>query len=233
MRDRIIFEIKRLAAETGKPPGVALFARETGITQKEWYGVIWPRWSDALAEAGLGSNTLQGRFDSNAVLRRLAEVSRERGCVPTTPEMKIIRRSDPSFPNPKTIAAHFGNREQVIEAVRHFCRDHQGFECVLAALPAPSAIKPVSPPPAAEGWVYLLKSGSHFKIGRSDQLERRVKEISIALPERVVLVHAIRTDDPVGIEAYWHKRFANRRANGEWFRLDLQDVAAFKRRSFQ
>jgi len=82
------------------------------------------------------------------------------------------------------------------------------------------------------GYVYLLKSGKCYKIGRSNAPGRREYELSIQLPERVVMVHTIKTDDPVGIELYWHQRFAERWKNGEWFELRREDVSTFRRRKF-
>ena len=82
------------------------------------------------------------------------------------------------------------------------------------------------------GFVYLLKAGVYFKIGRSSSFERRSRELAIQLPERAERVHVIRTDDPIGIELYWHRRFESKRKNGEWFELSSQDVKAFKRRRF-
>jgi FAD/FMN-containing dehydrogenase len=144
------------------------------------------------------------------------------------------RRIDPDFPSEKTVWGHF-RRAEMLERLRKWISDKDDFADLAAMLPTKEIMPEPSKRVAAsqEGLVYLLRSGAHFKIGRSDELERRVKEITVAIPEAVTLVHAIRTDDPAGIEAYWHRRFADRRANGEWFKLTPGDITAFKRRKFQ
>ena len=81
-------------------------------------------------------------------------------------------------------------------------------------------------------YVYLMKSGRFYKIGRSNSVERRNYDLGIKLPEDLSIVHKIKTDDPIGIEAYWHKRFEEKRKKGEWFDLSSDDVKAFKRRKF-
>lgn len=80
------------------------------------------------------------------------------------------------------------------------------------------------------GDVYLMKSGKHYKVGRSNSAGRRAYELAIQLPERLEMVHVIRTDDTIGIERYWHRRFAAKHLNGEWYALSKADVAAFTRR---
>jgi hypothetical protein len=97
-----------------------------------------------------------------------------------------------------------------------------------------SSVAPTFSKSKKDEWVYLLKGvQGYYKIGRGAELERRVKQESVAMPEKLVLEQSIRTDDPVGIEGYWHRRFADRRANGEWFKLSREDIRAFKRRTFQ
>ena len=71
-----------------------------------------------------------------------------------------------------------------------------------------------------------------FRLKNTGEAAVRSPVVAIQLPEKVAMVHIIRTDDPAGIETYWHTRFADRRKNGEWFELNATDIAAFKRRKF-
>ncbi|MFV1492354.1 GIY-YIG nuclease family protein [Phaeobacter sp. JH18-32] len=237
MRERILSEIKRLAAENGgKTPGKIYFQQETGISDSDWYGKLWVRWNDVVADAGLTPNDMQERLSGDLVLDKYAEVCRHYGKPPSSAELRFYARNTPNFISHNTFAKHFGNKDGVIAALRDRAIE-RGENDLVAILPKEKASQTSEASSEIsncfEGWVYLLQSGQHFKIGRSDELEKRVKQISIALPEKVELVHAIKTDDPPGIEGYWHRRFAAQRANGEWFKLSHADVRAFKRRKFQ
>ena len=79
------------------------------------------------------------------------------------------------------------------------------------------------------GFVYLMKSGRHYKIGRTNSLGRRQWELGIKISIPPKTIHSIETDDPVGVEGYWHRRFEGKRGEGEWSDLTPVDVAAFKR----
>jgi hypothetical protein len=233
MRDQILREIKRLAeANGGQAPGVRAFETATGITEGTWRGVHWARWSDALTEAGYSGNAFQGKSDADYILTSFIEAARHFKRLPTVMELRMFKRGREGFPNEKTIYSYFGSRDALISNLRTWLEGKNGYDDIAEMVGSETEPNDASPR-RDEGLVYLIKSGAHYKIGRSDELERRVKEIRIALPETATLVHSIRTDDPAGIEAYWHRRFADKRANGEWFKLTAADVAAFKRRKYQ
>lgn len=234
MRDFIVSEIKRLAAQSGAPPGQIAFANLTGIVQSKWRGIYWARWGDALAEAGFAPNKWNQRKDSRQILERVATLCRDIGRLPTRAEIMLQRQADAEFPAQKTVARHYRTNADLTSALHELAAEGGEWSDLTHLLPEPSFVEQgASHAKQAEGLVYLLKSGKHYKIGRSDDIERRFREVTIALPESVTLVHTIRTDDPSGIEAYWHRRFADKRANGEWFALTGDDVRAFRKRTFQ
>ena len=237
MRAHILREICRLAASNGDhPPGQKLFARETGIAEHQWRGKFWARWGDALIEAGFKPNLWNERLDSEGVLTAIILACRHYKRLPTYDEIKIYRRQEPSVPSAQALRRHFGKRSVLIAALRERAANDDACADIVSMLPSEPQTKQDAAPSRAklpEGFVYLIKSGAFYKIGRSDDIERRVKEIRTALPDKAALVHSIRTDDPAGIEAYWHQRFNDKRANGEWFKLTSLDISAFKKRKFQ
>lgn len=236
-REFILDEIKRYAEENG---GAALgrrrFEAATGIKEADWLGRYWVRWGDALQEAGFAANTLQGKVhDDNELARQFALLTAELSRFPTDAEIQMRHRADPSFPSHGVFAARLGRRAERAACLDAYVNDHPEFEGLrplyAAFMPHEERSAAQSPSTAlATGFVYLVRSGKHHKIGRSNNLGRRSYEIALQLPERLHLVHAVETDDPPGIERYWHERFSSKRANGEWFLLLAEDVAAFKAR---
>jgi hypothetical protein len=95
--------------------------------------------------------------------------------------------------------------------------------CTWVSCPHPS--ESGSNPPL--GIVYLLRSGRHYKIGKTKDFKSRLDQIKLQLPLKIEVIHQIQTDDPDGIEKYWHRRFEDRRLNGEWFGLSAADVEVF------
>ncbi len=229
----IVAEIRRLHSELGVSPGLARFSAETGLPQTRFIGVYWARWSDALKEAGLPTNELQGKFDSEELLHGLAKFIQKTNRYPSNRDLRLAKRQGEAVANEKVYSDHFGGADGIKNALRDFCNANEGFEDVLALIPEVRTKTAVPTDTTSDGHVYLLKSGAHFKIGRTNNLERRFREISTTLPEATEIVHSIATDDPAGIEAYWHNRFADRRVRGEWFKLERDDVRAFRRRKFQ
>lgn len=81
------------------------------------------------------------------------------------------------------------------------------------------------------GYVYILNAGPYYKIGASQDVTRRIKQLSTVPPFDLELIHTIQTDDMYGLEETLHEQFAGKRKNGEWFELTDQDVEIIKQRS--
>ncbi len=75
------------------------------------------------------------------------------------------------------------------------------------------------------GHVYLIGvlEGCH-KIGKSNNVNRRIPEFGAKLPVVLRVVHAIPTADMVWLESYLHMAFRHRRVRGEWFRLSEEEI---------
>ena len=232
-RDEIIAEIKRTARENGgKPLGLARFEQETAIKPYDW-GKYWPRFGDAQKEAGFQANQMQGAHPNEFLIGKLVALARKLGKFPTSREIESERHLDPDLPTKKTFQ-RLDTKGQLAQLVSTYCETHDGFEDVARLCSGvfrkdDQGMRVSGVADTSVGDVYLFKSGKYYKIGRSSDLVRRGTEIRIQLPEKMTLVHSIKTDDPPGVEAYWHQRFASKRMNGEWFDLDPGDIKAFKR----
>jgi hypothetical protein len=236
-KEHILSEIRRTSAQNGGIPlGRRRFEKETGIRGSDWLGTYWARWGDALKEAGFGANEFQAAYSKEFLIEAFIGLIRELGRVPVEAELRMKAHKEKSFPGHSALG-RLGSKSQRLQVIVAYCQSRQEYQDVIQIIGSVpiehNDKKPIrSEPITAFGSVYLLKSGRYYKLGRSNAFGRREAEIALQLPQKADTVHVIKTDDPIGIEAYWHKRFETKRKNGEWFELDQNDITAFKRRKF-
>jgi hypothetical protein len=232
-KQEILDQIKKTALENGgQPLGQNKFKQLTSINEYEWQH-HWARWGDALTEAGFSPNQFRKEYREDFVLEKLIEFMREIGRFPVSRELRLKTRNDSSYPS-SSVFRRLGNKEEIGQKLIAYCSGKDGYADIVALCEpicktADSVRSQDKPTEENIGFVYLLKSGKFYKIGRSNSLGRREYEIGIQLPEPTNLIHQIKTDDPVGVEKYWHQRFAEKRKEGEWFNLNPEDVKTFKR----
>ena len=233
-REHILREIIKIAESNGGvAPGKGSFAKITGINESRWSGKFWARWSDAVQEAGYAPNKsgMDLKLDNDGILLSLAKLTSELGRFPSVAEMKMKRRSDDSFPHPTTIQSHFGLKNELMGALQVFCDQNVEFNDIGKSLSRDNSVSGLDHEPSdGSGWVYLFGYGrGRYKIGLARSVERRFVTLDGHSPDEMEIIWKIRTDDPSGVENYWHKRFANRWIRKEYFELSKQDLAAFKR----
>ena len=237
-REAILAEIRRLADDHDGRIGLRVFLKATGIPEKQVLGKHWATWNDALKDAGIRIATFaRPRTPEEPVLEALAQLVATLRKWPTENELSLARRRDSSFPSLKVIRRLRAEGALLTKLQTH-CAARPDLEVVKEIAAQQASIAPADDAPynraPVQGYVYMMRTGRRYKIGRSNSPTRRHREVRLDLPDPTHLVHSIETDDPSGIEAYWHRRFeAKRVRDTEFFELDAADVVAFKRRKYQ
>jgi hypothetical protein len=234
-REEILAAMQRTAGENGgKPLGMARFERATGIRQGDWLP-YWSRFGDLQRDAGFERNQLRGAYEDAYLLEKLVALTREQGRLPTSRELVTKAHNDPEFPS-HTVFQRRWTKSELVGNLLAYCRDKPEYADIvmlvepLAEARAPTAEDASSTKDQSYGFVYLVKGHpGEFKIGRTNLVDRRLSELGVTASVKHELAHEIKTDDPSGVEAYWHRRFQAQRMRGEWFKLSAADVRAFKR----
>lgn len=77
----------------------------------------------------------------------------------------------------------------------------------------------------SRGYVYFLKADNGLvKIGRTKEMDERIKHLSVTLPYELELVHYIQSDNHEWAESVFQRYYAGKRVRGEWFELADKDV---------
>lgn len=81
------------------------------------------------------------------------------------------------------------------------------------------------------GFVYLIcdPENNTYKIGVTRNLtQKRLKRLQTGNSTELHIVQSVYTEYPFRLETLLHNRFKVKRAVGEWFYLDFDDVMNFK-----
>ncbi len=237
-KEQILAKLRVLAKEYGGHISKIRFLKETGLNERQFLGKYWVKWNDVLEEAGLLTKKFSiQKIDDDVIVKAFAGLIEKLGQWPTTNEQRMEHNVNELFPG-EDVIRRFRKEKSLPLAIEEYCESNNVFPIAEKIArekrelekPERSTVKDF---PIA-GYVYMMKSGRRYKIGKTNSPSRRHREVKLDLPDPTILVHTIETDDPTGIEAYWHKRFDSKRVRDtEFFELDPSDVAAFKRRKYQ
>ncbi len=231
-KQEILDAIRQTAKENdGKPLGHARFEKETGIRSYDW-GKHWSKFGDAQKEAGFAPNQMTSAYTNDFLFGKVIGLMRKLGKFPTYGELRLEKNNDPEFPSRKTIFETKEQKQKLAQKIIEWCDGKNQYDDIVEF--CSPILEEVGKKEKSDnldtlqiGEVYLCKSGRYYKIGKTMDFDRRISQIK--MPHKSEEVHKIKTDDPSGVEAYWHRRFEAKRMQGEWFDLNSADIKAFKR----
>lgn len=79
------------------------------------------------------------------------------------------------------------------------------------------------------GYVYCLSDQlGHYKLGRTKQLQSRIKKLGTQPPFKIQLLFTQYVYNARLYEKLLHRTFAKKRLNGEWFALDNENLESIR-----
>lgn len=120
---------------------------------------------------------------------------------------------------PSTIvSAHWGKCADVVgKYFAQFPPDDKGESWFWSHLPF--SIQSDEEVTNSHRFVYVLKSGEHYKIGIAKDVGKRMRGLQTGDPVKHMFVYSSFSEDAPDFESRLHKAFAEYRGEGEWFVL--------------
>ncbi|MBI3586307.1 MAG: GIY-YIG nuclease family protein [Ignavibacteriales bacterium] len=184
-KENILDAIRRTAKESGGVPlGRRKFQKETGIRPYEW-GKFWARFGDAQREAGFKPNTRPKAYDEEFLFDKWIALMRELGHYPTSGELSVKCNTDRGFPNKNTMQ-QFGNKKNTALEISKYATQKGYSDVVEICREIIGSSKTETDDDnlnigQSKGWVYLFESGQYYKIGKTNNVERRKAELQNGL----------------------------------------------------
>jgi hypothetical protein len=176
---------------------------------------------------------MTGAILDDILLEKYISFVQELGHIPTAPELRMRSSNNGDFPNIKTFARYGTKKDLILKALEYSkknANNQQVTNILQNGLDKRKGFENIAEVNLTNGYVYLIQFGDDYKIGSSNDVERRFREIKTQMPYEGKIIHTISTSDPDGIEVYWHNYFKAKRLRGEWFNLSSKDVSYFKKR---
>jgi hypothetical protein len=231
-KEEIIKELQKYTKENGgKTPGEKAFFDNTaiGIWDRMKY---WPNYGELVREAGLTPNKFdKTKYSKEQLCDLFIATVREIGKWPTRGILDVKHTNNPSFPHSGTFYKKLGLTKDLAVTLLDYVQQQEGYEDIIdfCNLTIKNNEEAPSIGEISKGYVYIGKQHGKYKIGKAKDFTRRREDITLLGSEPFDLLHVIETDDMTGVEKYWHERFKSKWIRGEWFKLTLADLKAFKR----
>jgi hypothetical protein len=244
-RDEMIAFVQRSARANGnRPLGERAFFADTCLNRRDLWDVGVRSYGDLCELAGYSRNRLQTQLEPNRLLEALAVLTAEIERYPDHTDREIARRKNNAFPSYEAYRTAQSKNGPLANQLLEWCRTRPAHAAAHRIVKEYVSRQDTAPASAhrrgkvVTGYVYLMRYGTRgrkYKIGKSEDPPRRHSQISGMVPQELSIVHVIETDDPIGIEKYWHQRFDEKLVTNkkEIFQLEPGDIAAFKRRKYQ